>query len=461
MGSEGSVWDGVTLMWWARPAGLVLIVVGVLLGSLGAVPVTGAVGLWTADGSPSASHEVQGAELTYSLTEIGPPLMIETQLFMNDAGLVAGIENDEDMPFRWNPHTGETKLAPRQPDAAFWEVMDVNERGQVVGAVESSEGVGHGFLWDPDSVPVGFTTFGPNGSRARAMNDRGQVLGYTGTDTTFVWDSQTGLRELPDGFVGMDINDAGQVVGRLEGSSTAGLWNPDTGISDLGGIERGRDSWGSAVNEKGQVAGWSHTPDGGTHPFLWDPVTGMTDLGTLPGFSTSRGEDINDQGQVIGSSRCDPSCADYEAELAFLWDPESGMNDLGLLPGQRFSTPTDLNEAGQVVGSCGTSEDDYFYELHLNAVLWDPGVGMIDLGTADGDEDSRALSINEFGEVVGWSGTIEGGNEGFDEGRVAFWTPLMGELPRTGQGAALWLLAASVLLMCSGSWLIHLAVRHR
>ena len=60
----------------------------------------------------------------------------------------------------------------------------------------------------------------------------------------------------------------------------------------------GSFSTGAAINDSGQVAGTSTTPDGEPHAFLWDGAV-MQDLGALGGTS-SNGFAINATGQVTG-----------------------------------------------------------------------------------------------------------------------------------------------------------------
>jgi probable HAF family extracellular repeat protein len=75
-------------------------------------------------------------------------------------------------------------------------------------------------------------------------------------------------------------------------------------MHDLGTLG-GTNSIGLAVNDAGQVVGWSFTGDAGFHAFLYTGTPGsggiMRDLGTLGG-TESVGTAVNNAGQVVGWS---------------------------------------------------------------------------------------------------------------------------------------------------------------
>ena len=205
-------------------------------------------------------------------------------------------------------------------------------------------------------------------------------------------------------FAGVAINDAGQVAGTA--GSHAALYTPGQGVQDLGTLG-GTVSVAYALNELGQVVGYSTTATGARHAFRWTPGTGMQDLGTLDGGTSTTARGINDLGQVVGEVTLPPVAPLQPAKHAFLWTPGQGMQDLGTLgQGLTSSIAYDINNAGQVVGRAFSADQQISPptdpEYFSRAFLWAPGQGMRDLGDLGGGF-SIAYAINDAGQVVGRS----------------------------------------------------------
>jgi probable HAF family extracellular repeat protein len=110
------------------------------------------------------------------------------------------------------------------------------------------------------------------------------------------------------------------------GTQTHGFIWRNGYMEDLGTLG-GPDSWGAAINERGQVVGWAFTnstPNPVTgiptqDPFLWQDGR-MLDLGTLGGTlgyvgsaaNPGNGGAINNRGQIVGTSNLagDPDLPD-------------------------------------------------------------------------------------------------------------------------------------------------------
>ncbi len=184
------------------------------------------------------------------------------------------------------------------------------------------------------------------------------------------------------------MNDAGQVVGYsypATGPQHAFSWTPAGGITDLGTLG-GSYSTAEAVTPTGQVIGSSSTPGdpiGLEHLFSWTNAGGMVDLGTLGG-SYVRLWAVSPTGQVIGYA----TPPDDLAYHAFSWTQAGGMVDLTL--GGSYSFPTAVNGTGQVIGTGYTVGDAAYH-----AFSWTEADGIVDLG------DVYPNALNDAGQVVG------------------------------------------------------------
>lgn len=237
-----------------------------------------------------------------------------------------------------------------------------------------------GFVWEA-GVMRALPTLGGNNGFATGANNRGQVVGWaenTVHDPTCVppqvlqfravlWEPRTDrIHELPPlpgdtSGAATAINDKGQVVGisgtcdQAVGRFTAAhavLWEKGT-VTDIGNL--GGETWNTpmAINQRGDIVGFASQPgddpdDPQLRAFLWTRRGGIQNLGTLPGDVYSEAHGINDRGQVVGIS-CDAggNCR------AFFWQ-DGVMKDLNALvaPGSTgaLTTAQDINDRGEITG---------------------------------------------------------------------------------------------------------------
>jgi probable HAF family extracellular repeat protein len=226
-------------------------------------------------------------------------------------------------------------------------------------------------------------TLGGNNGTAMAISNRGEVAGFAENSTPdpgcpapqvlhfkpVVWEKGV-IHKLPtfggdpDG-VAQEINDKGEVVG---GSGTCATFNPNlffnlvpvhallwekgkaTDLGNLGG-KTGQAGGNIAldINIQGQVVGNSDLPGDTTfHAFLWTWGTGMQDLGTVSGDVASVSISINDGGSVVGASLD----ANFNPR-AFLWE-KGLMTDLNtLIPADSplyLLTGCSINSRGEITG---------------------------------------------------------------------------------------------------------------
>ncbi|SDP70128.1 hypothetical protein [Desulforhopalus singaporensis] len=287
----------------------------------------------------------------------------------------------------------------------------INNFGQIIGTSKTDSGERHGFFWEPTN---GMVDLG-NNIWVNGINDLSQVTGYRQLPvgkSAIKWTQEFGIMELGS-LEGSEycepgergpINNLGQVVGYCvtQEGYRAFLWSSQTGMVNLG-TTGGNYSEALAINDLGQIMGWVTSSSGRGLTFFWSAETGMIEIGTLGGEGTDPW-DINNLGQIVGSSETESG--DMHA---FVWSTEDGMLDLGTLGGD-FSEALGVNDAGQIVGNSTTSSGK------MSAFLWAADTGMIGLGSLDPvADDSGAFDINNYAQIVGESGhqsfvwTIENG----------------------------------------------------
>ena len=205
---------------------------------------------------------------------------------------------------------------------------------------------------------------GVGSSSGYAINAGGEVVGRSTPGIgppisgAFRWTASDGMRGLP-GLGRLTVATAINATGDITGYVGIGVdacpihamrWTASGDAQDLGLLSPNSfcnaESKGLAINARGQITGFSTVLDT-THAFLWTASDGMKDLGTLGG-TASFGTDINDRGQVTGNA----STADG-ATHAFLRNPFGRLRDLGTLGGPN-SFGTAVNERGQVTGYSDT-----------------------------------------------------------------------------------------------------------
>jgi probable HAF family extracellular repeat protein len=197
-----------------------------------------------------------------------------------------------------------------------------------------------------------------------------------------------------------------------------------------------------ALNNHGEVVGWSDTAGNETkHAFVFHKGR-MTDLGTLGG-KLSEATSINNRGEIVGMSNTAPGSSQVDAFLVrhgkltdlgplnpiLVVDGLVSINDAGAIAGLSAGWPDasilrggadidvgslaglgsvahHINNRGQVVGESLTvyrpATSSSGQPTAIFHAFFDDQGAMNDLGTLGGT-DSSANSINDRGSVVGWS----------------------------------------------------------
>ena len=318
-------------------------------------------------------------------------------------------------------------------------VSSINNAGQVVGSLnmvavlfDSTGGGNHVYL---GGLGGGF-------SHARSFNNYGQIVGWGITcgwipspchvQHAALFDPTGEANNTDLGTLGGDhsyayaINDEGQIVGRADtnqgevdamGSYSAYYHATifdaagDANNIDLGTLG-GNISAAVANDDNGQIVGWAQTVAGEEHATLFGPVAGAgnIDLGTLGG-AHSEALSVNDQGQIVGLSEI--ASGQTRATL-FNGTCRADNMDLGTLEGYDCSRAQSINNRGEIVGY------SYYYPappgfiVYGRATLFDPtgagnNVDLNDLIDPNlGWTLMRPVSINDNGWIVGYGDAPDG-----------------------------------------------------
>jgi len=191
-------------------------------------------------------------------------------------------------------------------------------------------------------------------------------------------------------------------------------WQKGT-LNDLGALPGVNSSCVNWLNGRGDAAGLSE--NGAIDPLTgWPEVEAVlwkdgqvTPLGTLGG-NESFASAMNNRDQVVGPAlNAIPDAISMlgagTQTRAFLWDKENGMQDLGTLGTGNDAFAVSVNEHGEVAGFSFT---DFTSTPPQHSFIWKKDRGMRDLGTLGGTY-SQATAINNRAQVIG-SSDLEGGN---------------------------------------------------
>lgn len=151
------------------------------------------------------------------------------------------------------------------------------------------------------------TLFRSNGA-IRGLNDLGQAVGYDIVDrdgmartVSILWDGTSSREIARDGvpFWGSAINNRGHIAGGFSTDSFSPtsnyLYDLNTGSFTQIGI--GGQLHINSINDDGSAVGWMRTENGNQHAFIYENGT-VTDLGTFGGTS-SDAISINNRGDFI------------------------------------------------------------------------------------------------------------------------------------------------------------------
>ncbi|CCH33120.1 HAF repeat-containing protein [Actinosynnema sp. NPDC047251] len=236
-----------------------------------AINATGDVPI-TYSRSPYGYHQEAAAvwktDHHVGLSVSGPHLSISV---ITDNGLTAGTQlpmfGDDKNAFRCQ-ETSCTRLAAA-PGTGPYAVVAANESGVIVGNRDNRP-----LRWQGDAVTVLPGGVGAVASSQQAVNERGHVVGWTqdasGVRRATVWrGGRQVVLNVPGPSEALAINDKGDIIGysSASGQQRAFLWRNGRAV-ELGTLG-GTHSVPVAINNNGVVIGHSTTADGSSRAVKW------------------------------------------------------------------------------------------------------------------------------------------------------------------------------------------------
>ncbi len=276
---------------------------------------------------------------------------------INASGAVAGHSNyGEDFTWSvyWNAGGKLTDLTPG--DGRVSTTAGISDAGVVVYA-ES----GRFYSWNAGTV----TDLGSG--NPGAVNGKGQIAGtFSGIFGVWTNGVVTPLPVPSSGAAGnaSDINNNADVVGSAYYTDTksyrAVIWRNGT-IQQIGVLPGDVSSVANAINDAGQVVGYSVSSTGKWRAFLWENGV-LRDLG-FPAGSQSYAYGINNAGQIVGGF----FIPNTPYGRAFIWQSDV-IRDLSPELGAGNCSAYDINDAGQMTAACTRADYTYLRPFRLTPV---------------------------------------------------------------------------------------------
>jgi len=193
--------------------------------------------------------------------------------------------------------------------------LDINEEGLIVGYSETQPdapfgGPVHAFVWDGAMHDLGVAAPGDS-SVALGVNASGLIVGESGGLPVFWSDREIHGLPLPSGHLSGNaraVNDRGVIVGQTHTFEPPGFTVSHAAVWEQGvprllpSLPGARIAGATDLNEGGQIVGFSaFTESGLLHAVLWEGDT-VRDLGALEGDFFSGTDSINEGGEIVGFS---------------------------------------------------------------------------------------------------------------------------------------------------------------
>ena len=224
----------------------------------------------------------------------------------------------------------------------YTQVAAVNDAGEIAGSVQNGRtdaqgaDVAHAAVWSNGKSTL-LGTLGGDYSRAFGINDNGDIVGKA---------------DLPRSYFSTTLHGYSR-------RTHAFLWTSGA-MADLQTLG-GDNSLAYAINDHGQVVGYSETAAGDTHACLWQNGQPI-DLGTIGTGSQSQAVAINNQGYAVGTSGVDRSGMTHAA----LWVGGRGVDlNKRVVNGKTWilAEARSINNGNAIVGSGSVNGERHAFLL--------------------------------------------------------------------------------------------------
>lgn len=305
--------------------------------------------------------------------------------------------------FIWNSGSGMTDIGTLGGDTSY--ALGINDSGEVVGYSYLADNVTrHAFTWTVSGGIVDLGTL-PGGawSEGQKINTSGEISGEAldsnSHQVPVFWSAATGFVSLPESHgdlrnYGWSINDSGVMTGQVYTGSivNAFIWRLAGRHFFLPPLPSGLHTVGYDINNLNHVTGNGFSLSRGVwEAFVWSNESGTRGIGIVPGTGPTLAHAINDNDEVTGIGYFASSTS------AFYWSRDTGIVVMQTLGGS-IGAGLDINLAGAIVGWSSLASGE------IHAAIWDNYTSTPqDLGTLPGGTISYAYSINNSGQVAGFS----------------------------------------------------------
>jgi probable HAF family extracellular repeat protein len=312
--------------------------------------------------------------------------------------LLAGAAVQAEPRYRITPIVGA-------PGDLNVQVLDLNNRGDVVGLHVAATGQQRAFRWRNGVLTDLHDLISPSAPHTNAsdINDRGTIVGTIngGQNAYQLSGTQVTPIEVIEGqdFVfPLDVNNRGQLIVELAGGPDPGDFFVDGDrVEKLPGLPNGSGGMlAREITDRGAVVGIAFTADFSTRAVLWQNGV-LTELGIPAGFNANSAADINIFNRVAGAL-----AVNFQPAAATWKDGEWTLLP-SIAPGvPQVSNAASINDLGAIVGGTSLNGGESRF-----ATLWFLGRAfkLDDLVSASDPlkqfvRFDSALFINNRGDIV-------------------------------------------------------------